>query len=55
MKKLIAAFIAFMFLFAACQHAGEQKTANSGDNIEKRVEELLSKMTLDEKIGQMNQ
>lgn len=55
MKKLITGFIALLILFAACQPAGEQKTANSGDDIEKRVEELLAKMTLDEKIGQMNQ
>ena len=55
MKKLITGFIALLILFAACQPAGEQKTANSGDEIEKRVEELLAKMTLDEKIGQMNQ
>ena len=55
MKKLITGFIALLILFAACQPAGEQKTANSGDDIDKRVEELLAKMTLDEKIGQMNQ
>ncbi len=55
MKKLITGFIALLILFAACQPAGEQKTANSGDDTEKRVEELLAKMTLDEKIGQMNQ
>ncbi len=55
MKKLITAFIALLFLFAACQPAGQQKAATSGNDIEKRVEDLLSKMTLDEKIGQMNQ
>jgi beta-glucosidase len=55
MKKLITGFFAFLILFAACQPAGQQKAATSGDDIEKRVEELLAKMTLDEKIGQMNQ
>ena len=38
---------------SACTH--EQKSDNSDAEIEARIETLLSKMTLEEKVGQMNQ
>ena len=40
-----------VFALASCCN----KTGNSNDPIEKKVDELLSKMTLEEKIGQMEQ
>lgn len=41
------------FSFFSCVSSGEKKTGK--DEIEKKVENLLGKMTLQEKIGQMNQ
>ncbi len=53
--KIITAFslIISCFLFACNQSSSTSKEKNAGE--EKKVEELLSKMTLEEKIGQMNQ
>ena len=47
--KLFSACL-LMLPFLACTQQG-----NKGDAVENRVEELLGKMTLQEKIGQMNQ
>ena len=52
--KVIKIFSACLFLlpFVSCT----QVTNDKGDTaIEKKVEALLSKMTLEEKLGQMNQ
>ena len=45
--------ICSLWLFALCTPAFAQKT--SAPNLESRVEALLAKMTLEEKIGQLNQ
>lgn len=56
MKKLC--FALAIFVMVACSHKTENKTANYKDPnapIEERIEHLISLMTLDEKIMQMNQ
>ncbi|MGE0019777.1 MAG: beta-glucosidase BglX [Draconibacterium sp.] len=55
MKKLFSAFISLLLILSACQRGAEQKQSATGSDVEKRVEELLARMTLDEKIGQLNQ
>lgn len=55
MKKIFSGFILLLIVFSACKQTIEQKQSATGDDIEKRVEELLAKMTIDEKIGQLNQ
>ncbi|MCW3785855.1 beta-glucosidase BglX [Plebeiibacterium sediminum] len=49
-KNILAGFMAA--LIVSCSPADHTKVI---DSTEKKVEELLSKMTLDEKIGQLNQ
>lgn len=48
--KLLITAAAALFALAACTEGGDKDTA-----IEKKVERLLGEMTLEEKIGQMNQ
>lgn len=48
--KLFITAAATLFTLAACTEGGDKDTA-----IEKKVERLLGEMTLEEKIGQMNQ
>lgn len=48
--KLLITAAAALFTLAACTEGGDKDTA-----IEKKVESLLGEMTLEEKIGQMNQ
>ena len=51
--KQIAIGIAFLLVFlTACK---EQKSTQTEKNIEQKVEQLLQQMTLEEKLGQMNQ
>ena len=50
---LSASFMVATFSFFSCVSSGEKETGK--DEIEKKVENLLGKMTLQEKIGQMNQ
>ncbi|WP_373828768.1 glycoside hydrolase family 3 N-terminal domain-containing protein [Bacteroides heparinolyticus] len=40
-----------LLFFASCMH----KTETKDDDVERKVENLLSRMTLEEKLGQMNQ
>lgn len=54
-RNLVLAVIGMALALVSCQPENEAKTSSSDQNIEKRVDELLAKMTLDEKIGQMNQ
>jgi len=52
MKKIMVLSVCLLFIsLAACSGSKEMKN----EQIEKKVERLLSKMTLEEKIGQMNQ
>lgn len=54
MKLAILGLLGILFL--GCQQNTSSLTNNGEDsNIDQKVEELLSKMTLEEKIGQMNQ
>lgn len=48
--KLLITAAAALFTLAACTEGGDKDTA-----IEKKVERLLGEMTLEEKLGQMNQ
>ena len=48
--KVIVCCLLFVILFVSCKNK-----ATEPDKIENRVNQLLSKMTLDEKIGQMSQ
>ena len=48
--KLFITAAAALFTLAACTEGGDKNAA-----IEKKVERLLGEMTLEEKIGQMNQ
>ena len=51
MNKRIIACCLLLAALASCQSSTSVKSTD----VEKRVEELLAKMTLEEKIGQMNQ
>jgi len=54
-NKVVIAIVVLAILSASCQPKVE-RTGSSDDPLnEKRVDELLSKMTIDEKIGQLNQ
>ncbi len=55
MKNLIFTMFGLAIFLFSCQTA-EQKPAGSADSAtEQKINELLAKMTLDEKIGQLNQ
>ncbi|RKD90936.1 beta-glucosidase BglX [Mangrovibacterium diazotrophicum] len=51
MIRQIFAGAAILLLFSACQ----QQQQKPVDDIDRKITELLSKMTLEEKVGQMNQ
>jgi len=51
MIKHIFTGVAVLLLFSAC----EKKEQKPVDDIDRKITELLSKMTLEEKVGQMNQ
>ncbi len=55
MKKLTLLALVLAVIFTSCQTKTEVPAANKDTQIKKRVEDLLSQMTLDEKIGQLNQ
>ena len=56
MKRFRTLFLAVAVLAAmACSQSGPSSTVGAGADVERRVDELLSRMTLAEKIGQMNQ
>jgi beta-glucosidase len=48
--RVIVCYLLFVILFVSCKNKAAEP-----DKIENRVNQLLSKMTLDEKIGQMTQ
>ncbi|HET8859556.1 beta-glucosidase BglX [Marivirga sp.] len=51
MKYLIISTVGFLFLFISSSYAQENKSTS---DIEQKVDALLSEMTLEEKIGQLN-
>ncbi len=51
MKQLKIVAVAVLFAFMACNPIVEK----SGNEIDQKVENLLSQMTIEEKVGQMNQ
>ncbi|WP_408068626.1 beta-glucosidase BglX [Wenyingzhuangia sp. 2_MG-2023] len=57
MKKLnkIVSFLTLGVMLLSCGQKNESTYENNELSVDKRVENLLSKMTLEEKIGQMNQ
>ncbi len=54
-QKLNLGILGLIILLTSCQPTEQKQTESSDSNIEKRVTDLLSQMTLDEKIGQLNQ
>lgn len=56
-NSLYSLLVVFILLFSCNKQANKSDTSSSNvnNNIESKVTELLSKMTLEEKIGQMNQ
>lgn len=54
-KKFCFGLGIFTMLLISCQPGKDAGSNNSASNVEKRVDDLLAKMTLDEKIGQLNQ
>lgn len=54
-KHLILAITCGLFATAACTDQAATQAINRDGDLEKRVEKTLSKMTLDEKIGQMTE
>ncbi|MFH4963836.1 beta-glucosidase BglX [Gaetbulibacter sp. M235] len=58
-SKLFILLITLLFLNVSCKEQAENNvnvgTIDSQDSIEKKITDLLLKMTLEEKIGQMNQ
>ena len=58
MKQLTNATLLFALLicFTGCKEERETKVANNkNDEIEQKVDSLLALMTIEEKVGQMNQ
>jgi beta-glucosidase len=55
MRNRIFVIITLAFAILSCQQKPETRTNSVNNNIEKRVDELLAQMTIDEKIGQLNQ
>lgn len=53
MKKLL--YMMTFVALAGCSRSGTEAYKDASLPVEKRVEDLLSRMTLEEKIGQMNQ
>ncbi|MBZ9651699.1 beta-glucosidase BglX [Psychroflexus montanilacus] len=53
MKLLILGFVAILFI--GCQQDPSLSNKTEESNIDQQVEELLAEMTLEEKIGQLNQ
>lgn len=56
-NSLYSLLVVFILLFSCNKQANKSDTSSSNvnNNIESKITELLSKMTLEEKIGQMNQ
>ena len=56
-NSLYSLLVIFILLFSCNKQANKSDTSsiNVNNNIESKITELLSKMTLEEKIGQMNQ
>lgn len=54
-KKLIFGFVMLAIVLSSCQPKTNIKSSGADASMENRVNELLGKMTLDEKIGQLNQ
>ena len=53
MKKSVYALLAFCFLYSVAGYAQAQKKPTSA--LDKKVDALIAKMTLEEKVGQMTQ
>lgn len=54
--SVIYLFVFCLIAFSSCnQESNKVKLTNEDKTIEKKIDDLLSKMTLEEKIGQMNQ
>jgi len=54
MKYLRLMYLGLVVMFLACQQSPNSEK-DASKEIDQQVNELLSKMTLEEKIGQMNQ
>lgn len=52
-QRRIFLFFLCCLVFTACSNQANKKTATS--NIEKRVDSVLNLITLEEKVGQLNQ
>ena len=56
MKCIRTLFLALILLaVTACQEKNQNTTVGTSPEVERRVEKILARMTLSEKIGQMNQ
>lgn len=53
--KFVTGMMALALFIFSCQTQPETSQTSGSDEIEKKVEDLLGKMTIDEKIGQLNQ
>jgi beta-glucosidase len=51
MKFLLLPTLCFLFILSACENTQEE---NNSSEIDQKVDSLLSEMTIDEKIGQLN-
>ena len=54
MKKLLLFTFTFLVLFA-CQNDNELKYLNKDLSVDERVDDLMKRMTLEEKVAQMTQ
>ena len=54
MKKLLLFTLTFLVLFA-CQNDNELKYLNKDLSVDERVDDLMKRMTLEEKVAQMTQ
>ncbi|HKL31577.1 MAG TPA: glycoside hydrolase family 3 N-terminal domain-containing protein, partial [Tangfeifania sp.] len=54
-NKITIAIMALALLIFSCQPQPETSQTSGSDEMEQKVEDLLGQMTLDEKIGQLNQ
>jgi beta-glucosidase len=55
MKKISVIFIAAVFIFSACSKVANETAKSGKDSLDVKVDELLSRMSIEEKAGQMTQ
>ncbi len=55
MKNILFRIVVLTILISSCNSTDQKKAGSKDAEIESRIDDLMAKMTLDEKIGQLNQ